>query len=116
MQETISLLQSFVTNPGTVAIIVGLYLAIRFLKMVPGLGTNEIFLRVLPLIPEIVIIPLAATGMIPVLSGQPIMMRLIGGVWIAYAAIKMQKVIGQTILGDDAKIAAAKAEKASLQA
>ncbi|NIM50434.1 MAG: hypothetical protein GTO22_14490 [Gemmatimonadales bacterium] len=89
----------------------GIYFLLRALRGVPFVAGNTWYRRALPLLPEALGVTAAVSGGLPAVAGKPLVVKIAAGLWCAYAAGKFQKVIGQTLLGDDRTISAAELEK-----
>lgn len=82
----------------------GIFLLIRALSAVRPLNENGIYRRLLPVLPEVFGVTAALTGGIPIVNDQPLPLKIATGIWCAYLAKNARKVLGQTIIGDDANI------------
>lgn len=74
------------------------------------LGTKALYRRLLPLLPDALGVVASLLGAIPAVADKPIIIKIAMGVWCGYVAQRFQKILGQTILGDDTKIEARASE------
>ena len=82
----------------------GIFLLIRTRSAVKPISKNAIYRRLLPVFPEVFGVTAALTGGIPLVNDQPLPLKIATGIWCAYLAKNAQKVLGQTIIGDDSQI------------
>lgn len=80
----------------------GIYFGLRSLDGI--LGGNLIWRRLLPLMPELLGLTLSICHCVPSTAMEPLMVRVAIGLWLAYVSKNFRKILGQTVLGDDAKI------------
>ena len=89
-------------------ICVAVYLTIRFatraIDAFQSTRLDAIWARALPLVPSLVAVPSVLLGAVPSVASAPVAARIIAGLLVALVAEKTQKIIGQTLLGDDEKI------------
>lgn len=90
------------TDTWTLLFCGAIYLGLRSLDgMLRG---SIVWRRVLPFMPEVMSFVLAVCGFVPSCAEEPIAVRIAVAIWMAYVAKNFRKFLGQTILGDDARI------------
>jgi len=101
-------LYAYATDTTIYAASITIYLAVRIMsQFVTAFDSPKLAVfwrRALPLLPPAIAIPLALHGDIPIADGKGIVAQLGTGIWISYMAEKAHKLLGQTVLGDDALI------------
>lgn len=89
----------------------GIYLFLRMLHDFKLISKLTVYRRLLPVFPEVLGVAAAVLGGIPVVDGKPIIIKIAAGLWCAYLAQRFRKILGQTILGDDTKLEAARTKE-----
>jgi hypothetical protein len=101
-------LYAYATDTTIYASAVVIYLFVRIISQFVTAVDNPVLAvfwrRLLPLVPPAIAIPLALHGDIPLADGKGLVAQLGTGIWISYMAEKVHKILGQTVLGDDALI------------
>lgn len=92
----------------TLLIAGGIYLFLRTLNGFEPISKLGVYRRILPLLPESLGVAAAFLGGIPFVEGKPAVIKIAAGLWCAYLAQRFRKLLGQTVLGDDAKLEAAR--------
>lgn len=82
---------------------IGVFLLLRFLNATP-LGKLAFYRRMLPFLPEAFGVAAAFLGGMPNVVDQGPVLKIAAGLWCGYLAQRAHKILGQTILGDDALI------------
>jgi len=105
----INVLVEMGTDRWTIVSAVAVYLALRFMTRViettRSRKAQRFWLRVLPIAPELIGVPAALFKFIPSVAAENAVMRIALGLWVAYLAQKAHKLLGQTVLGADDRIA-----------
>ena len=60
---------------------------------------SRIWYKVYPIVPEFIAVPMAIFGGVPVVRGKTLAVRIVIGLWVAYAAGKCKRVIDRWLLG-----------------
>ena len=81
----------------------GVFTVIRALAKT-SLAQVPIYRRILPVLPEALGIAAVLGGGVPAVAAMPIAVKIAVGLWCGYVAQKFQKILGQTVLGDDRAI------------
>lgn len=81
-----------------------IYVLLRVVAKTP-LGKAPLYRRFLPFLPEGLGVVSSLLGGIPIVSDQPVVIRVAIGLWCGYLSQRSHKILGQTILGDDPRIA-----------
>lgn len=85
----------------------GVFFFLRVVGRSP-IAKFSLYQRLLPVLPEAMAIGAMLAGGNPVIDKQPLVVKIMAGLWCGYLAQRFHKVLGQTILGDDKAIAAKK--------
>lgn len=76
-----------------------------------AISAHPLYRRFLPLLPEAMGVGAVLSGGVPTADTYPVALKIALGLWCGYLAQKFQKLVGQTILGDDRFIEASAAAK-----
>lgn len=88
----------------TTMLAVGIFLVMRFLNRTKALSGARFWPHVQPVLPPVLGVAGAFLGGISFEAHTSILQTIIHGLFAAYAAEKAHKVLGQSVLGDDARI------------
>lgn len=84
----------------------GIYFLLRVFNGFRWLSKRTWYRRLLPVLPEVLGVSASVACGLPAVEGKPLPIKIAAGLWCAYAAQKFQKVLGQSVLGDDRAIVA----------
>lgn len=82
----------------------GIFALLRALRRFPVVSDRNLYRRALPVLPETLGCLVALSSGLPSLAGQPLPLKIAAGLWTGYLAQRIHKILGQTILGDDASM------------
>lgn len=102
MQPTFDSLFALAFDAWTLAICGGVYFLLRSINR--ALDGRTWWRRILPFMPDVLGIGLSTAHLVPSVASQPVAIRVAIGLWIGYLAQRFHKLLGQTILGDDANL------------
>ena len=83
------------------------FLLLRYATRITHSGNDHvtsIVRRLLPFLPEALGVLISVMGGVPGGAGTPLIIRVAVGLWAAYVATKIHKILGQTVLGDDTRL------------
>lgn len=92
-------------NRQVLLVVGGVYFLIRLLNSVGPISRSSIYRRLLIFIPELLSTAAIFSGAIPSFHDEHWVVKLGAGLWCGYVAQRFHKFLGQTILGDDPRIA-----------
>lgn len=81
----------------------GIFFFLRFVAKTRA-AKHPLYRRFLPILPDLLGVAAALSGALPALGELHPLFRVAGGLWCGYIAQRFHKVLGQTILGDDAGV------------
>lgn len=105
MDEAVKSFLALAFNEHVLACAGGVFVLIRAGQKA-NFSTHPLYRRILPLLPEILGVLFVVSGAVPTVAQSPIPLKIAVGLWCSYVAQKFQKILGQTILGDDRHIEA----------
>lgn len=89
----------------TLLLIGGVFFLVRIINSVEAISRNSFYRRLLPILPEILSAVAIFAGALPVLEHEHLIIKGATALWCGYVAQRFHKILGQTFLGDDPRIA-----------